>query len=503
MSKKTEQEEAIKKQILVTAELVSNNNDLPKDVVFGAIETALEATTARRYAEDVDIHVMIDRETGDYETFRRWEVVDLDDPELDYKPYQQYSIETAKEQDEKLEIGDFHEEPIESVVFGRIVAQNAKQVIMHELRKAERNQLAAFYEEKVGQLISGSVKKMSRDMIILDLGNNAEAIIPREGMLPRETARVNERMRAYLLEIKEDAKGPQLIASRSCPEMMAELFRVEVPEIGEELLEVRAVARDPGSRAKLAVKTNDGRIDPKGACIGMRGARVQAVSNELSGERVDIILWDDNPATFVINAMVPAEVRSIVVDEENHAMDIAVDEDQLSQAIGRAGQNVRLACELTGWKLNVMTEADAQQKTVNEGASVKQLFAEKLDVDEDIASLLVSEGFSSLEEVAYVPEAELLSIEGFEEEIVEELRNRAKAAISNASKVTPADDLLAIEGIDEALAHRLAAEGVVTQEDLAEESVDELIEKVKINETLAAELIMKARAPWFADSDDQ
>ena len=369
---------------------------------------------------------------------------------------------------------------------------------MQKVREAEREQISDQYESKLLQVISGSVKRVTRDNIILDLGGNAEAVILREEMLPRETVRMNDRVRALLKEIVRDRKGPQLMASRSCPEMLVELFRIEVPEIGEETIQIKAVARDPGSRSKLAVKTNDGRIDPIGACIGMRGSRVQAVSNELGGERVDIVLWEDNPAQFVINAMAPAEVASIVVDEENHAMDIAVTEDQLSQAIGRNGQNVKLASSLTGWTLNVMTESEAESKSQKEAESALSLFVEHLDVDDDMAAALIEEGFGTLEEIAYVSKAELLAIEGFDEELVDELRNRAEKAIEGgAGRAKPAADLLALEGMDDALAAALAAKGIVTQEDLAEQATDDVIDIPGLDEKRAADLIMLAREPWF------
>ncbi len=350
------------------------------------------------------------------------------------------------------------------------------------------------------------MKKSSRDSIILDLGGNAEALITREHMIIRESVRQNDRIRAYLLGVNEENRGPQLFASRACPEMLIELFKIEVPEIGEELIEIKGAARDPGSRAKIAVKTNDQRIDPVGACVGMRGARVQAVSNELAGERIDIVLWDDNPAQLVINAMQPAEVASIVVDEESHTMDIAVeDESALAQAIGRSGQNIRLASELTGWELNVMTLDDAQSKQQQEVEHALQMFVELLGVDEDVAEVLVEEGFSSLEEVAYVPTEEMLSVEGFDEDVVEALRQRAKDALLTRALVSeekfeqaePADDLLNMDGMDRDLAVELASRGIVTMEDLAEQAVDDLLEIEGMSEERAAQLIMTARAPWF------
>lgn len=488
------------KEILVMAEVISNEKNLPKDVIFRAIESALETATKKRYAGDMDVVVKIDRRTGDYETFRRWTVVDEKVPDFEFNPGTHWTLEEAHDQDKSLKIGDVYEEPMESVEFGRIAAQTAKQVIAQKVREAEKNQVAEAFRAKMGQIITGVVKRVTRDGLVLDMGNNAEVFIPRTEMLPRETARMNDRLRAYLCDVKEDFKGPQLLASRACPQMLVELFRIEVPEIGEEIIQVKGVARDPGLRAKLAVTTNDKRIDPIGACIGMRGSRVQAVSNELGGERVDIVLWDSNPAQFVINAMAPAEVVSIVIDEDKHAMDIAVAESQLSQAIGRNGQNVKLASELTGWKLNVMSEKEASNKSEAEVASVLRLFIEHLDVDEDVASVLVEEGFTSLEEIAYVPVQEMLGIEGFDEEIVNELRNRAKDALQKmpeGSVKTPAADLLNLAGMEADLAYRLAAKGVITQEDLAEQAVTDLVDMIGIDEKYAAELIMAARAPWF------
>ena len=489
------------KEILVMAEVISNEKGLSKDIIFQAIEAGLEIATEKKHSNHMDAHVIIDRKTGDYNTFRRWTVVDPhQDPEFEFLPGEHLTLEEAHEQNENLKLGDTVEEPIESIELGRIAAQTVKQVIAQKVREAEKTQMAEAFRQKMGQIITGVVKRISKDSIILDLGNNAEVLIPRHEMLPRETARVNDRLRAYLYDIREDFRGPQLLASRACKEMMAELFRIEVPEIGEEVIEIKGVARDPGLRAKLAVHTNDGRVDPIGACIGMRGSRVQAVTNELGGERVDIILWNANPAQFVINAMAPAEVLSIVIDEDRHAMDIAVAEDQLSLAIGRNGQNVKLASELTSWKLNVMTETEAASKTQLEAASVSKLFIEQLDVDEDIANVLAQEGFTSLEEIAYVPTQEMLSIEGFDEDIVEELKNRAKEALEKmpAGK-SPAADLLALAGMDSELAMQLAAKGIVTQEDLAEQAVSDVTEMTGIDDKRAADLIMAARAPWFTE----
>ncbi|GAA5129751.1 transcription termination factor NusA [Alloalcanivorax gelatiniphagus] len=496
------------KEILLVAETVSNEKGVSRDVIFEAIESALAAATKKRFKEeDVEIRVEIDRISGDYRTFRVWHVVP--DEEL-FEFGRQLTLDEAHEENESLQIGDIHEQEIESEAFGRIAAQTAKQVIVQKVREAERRQIIEEYRDRIGELISGVVKKSSRDAIVLDLGGNAEALITREHMITRESVRQNDRVRAYLLGVNEENRGPQLFASRACPEMLIELFKIEVPEIGEELIEIKGAARDPGSRAKIAVKTNDQRIDPVGACVGMRGARVQAVSNELAGERIDIVLWDDNPAQLVINAMQPAEVASIVVDEESHTMDIAVeDESALAQAIGRSGQNIRLASELTGWELNVMTIDEAENKQQQEAEQALQSFIEYLDVDEDMAAVLVEEGFSTLEEVAYVPTEEMLAIEGFDEDIVEALRQRAKDALLTRALVSeekfgqaePADDLLNMEGMDRDLAVELASKGIVTMEDLAEQAVDDLLDIEGMSEERAAELIMAARAPWFAGEE--
>ncbi|BBB31555.1 transcription termination factor NusA [Neptunomonas japonica] len=492
------------KEILLVAEAVSNEKDVPKDVIFEAIELALATATKKRFDEEADVIVIIDRATGGYDTFRSWKVVSNDDVPL---LGTELTMEEAEEIDPKLQPGDIHKEQIESVAFGRIAAQTAKQVIVQKVREAERAKVVDLYRDRLGELISASVKKVTRDNIIVDLGNNAEALLPRDNVLPREVFRMGDRVRAVLTEVRAEGRGPQLVLSRACPEMLIELFKIEVPEISEQVIEIRAAARDLGSRAKIAVKTNDGRIDPVGACVGMRGARVQAVSNELGGERVDIILWDDNPAQLVINAMSPAEVASIVVDEETHSMDVAVAQESLAMAIGRSGQNVRLASELTGWELNVMTVEAAEEKQQSEMGSVMEVLMKHLDLDEDVASVLVEEGFTTLEEVAYVPVDEMLEIDGFDEDLVNELRTRAKDALLNLAlaseeqleKSEPAADLLEMEGMDRHLAFLLAANGVITMEDLAEQSVEELLDIEGMNEEKAAELIMTARAPWFAD----
>lgn len=498
------------KEILLVAEAVSNEKDVDRELIFQAIEAALAMATKKRHGANMDVHVEINRNTGDYKTFRRWTVVPekgLKDEEGEtiFFPEQHLTLSEARERNPKAQIGDVIDEPMESVEFGRIAAQTAKQVIVQKVREAERAKVVQAYTDHIGELVTGVVKRVTRDGIILDLGSNVEAIITREDMIPKEEVRTDDRMRGYLYAVKPQARGPQLFVSRTHPQMLVELFRIEVPEIGEELIEVKSAARDPGSRAKIAVKTNDGRIDPIGACVGMRGARVQAVSSELCGERIDIVLWDDNPAQLVINAMAPAEVASIVMDEDAHTMDVAVREDQLSQAIGRNGQNVRLAGQLTGWTINVMTESDAASKSAKESENVLQLFVDQLGVDEEVAQILIREGFSTLEEIAYVPDEEMLKIEEFDEDIIEALRSRAKdilltqalAKEEQLSNAQLAGDLLDLEGMTKALASTLVQHGIITREDLAEQAVDDLLEITDLNREQAGQLIMKARAHWF------
>lgn len=490
------------KEILLVAEAVSNEKGVSEDIIFEALELALATATKKRYDEEADVFVNIDRKTGDYETFRRWEVVSDDEVAL---LGTQFTTEEAAEKDVNLKVGDIYQEQIENVEFGRIAAQTAKQVIVQKVREAERAKIVEEYRDRINELISGTVKRVTRDHIIMDLGNNAEGLLSRDQLVGRETFRVNDRVRAILVEVNPEARGPQLIMSRTSPKMLIELFKVEVPEIAEEVIEIRSAARDPGSRAKIAVKTNDGRIDPVGACVGMRGSRVQAVSNELSNERVDIILWDDNPAQLVINAMSPAEVESIVVDEDTRTMDVAVAEDNLAQAIGRNGQNVRLASELTGWTINVMSIEEASDKQQTESGQIMQQFIDALDVDEDVALVLLEEGFTSLEEVAYVPIEEMINIEGFDEDIATELRARAKDALltsaiaSQEHAAQPAEDLLSMEGMDRQLAFQLAGLGIVTMEDLAEQAIEDINELDGLDDERAGQLIMTARAPWFAE----
>jgi len=491
------------KEILLVVDSVSNEKDMEKEVIFGAIERALETVTAKRYTEEVDIKVVIDRNTGGYETFRRWTIIGNEE-ELEF-PGKQMTLTQAQEVDSELEVGDVIEEPVESVEFGRIAAQLAKQVIMREIRHAEREDIVKRYLGLVNTLTMGIVRKTGREHIILDMGSNVEAIIFRDGMLPKEAVRIGDRVRGILCEVREDGKGPMLVMSRTSPKMLIELFKLEVPEITEDIITIKAVARDPGLRAKMAVKTNDGRIDPIGACIGIRGSRVQNVSNELGGERIDVILWDDDPAQLVVNAMAPAEIASIVVDEDRKAMDIAVREDQLALAIGRNGQNVKLAGELSGWKLNVISVVEAEKKVKEESQNLTTVFTENLSVDEDLANILVQEGFRTLEDVAYAPIDDLLTIEGFDKEIAEALRNRARDIILEkalSSKVEvgvvePAQDLLELEGMKRHIAYVLAGRGIITREDLAEQSVDDLGDIEELSDEDKAKLIMTARKPWF------
>ncbi len=496
------------KEILLVVDAVSNEKGVDKSIIFEAIEIALATATKKRYTNDVDVRVNIDQETGHYQSFRRWEVVE--DDAMD-QPDHQTTLSAAQYEDPDSKVGDFVEEEIESVKFGRIAAQTAKQVIVQKVREAERKQVVEAYRERIGELVMGVVKRVERGNVYLDLGGNADAIIPREDMIPREAIRTGDRVRGYMKEINEEVRGPQLFVSRTAPEFLIELFKIEVPEVGESLIDILGAARDQGSRAKIAVRSNEARIDPVGACVGMRGSRVQAVSNELAGERIDIVLWDENEAQFVINAMSPAVVSSIIVNEDNKSMDIAVEEDQLSLAIGRGGQNVKLASELTGWTLNVMSETEASEKSEVETQKSQQMFMDMLDVDEEVAVILVQEGFTSIDEIAYVPVSEMLEIEEFEEDIVEELRGRAKdilltRAISSEEDLTlvePTDDLQKMEGMTKDLAYQMAHNGIISMEDLAEQSVDELLEIEGIDEEQAAKLIMTAREPWFAEEQDK
>nr|WP_113865820.1 transcription termination factor NusA [Brenneria salicis]NMN92800.1 NusA antitermination factor [Brenneria salicis ATCC 15712 = DSM 30166]RBP63778.1 NusA antitermination factor [Brenneria salicis ATCC 15712 = DSM 30166]RLM31061.1 transcription termination/antitermination protein NusA [Brenneria salicis ATCC 15712 = DSM 30166] len=507
------------KEILAVVEAVSNEKAVPREKIFEALETALATATKKKYEQEIDVRVNIDRKTGDFDTFRRWVIVN----EVT-QPTREITLEAAQFEDPALGVGDYVEDQIESVTFDRITTQTAKQVIVQKVREAERAMVVDQFREQEGEIITGVVKKVSRDNISLEVrpvdGSNtsAEAVIGREDMLPRENFRPGDRIRGVLYSVRPEARGAQLFVSRSRPEMLIELFRIEVPEIGEEVIEIKAAARDPGSRAKIAVKTNDKRIDPVGACVGMRGARVQAVSSELGGERIDIILWDDNPAQFVINAMAPADVVSIVVDEDSCTMDIAVESSNLAQAIGRNGQNVRLASQLLKqhrsddrWELNVMTVEDLQAKHQAEAHAAIDVFTKHLDIDEEFATVLVEEGFSSLEELAYVPIKELQAIEGLDEETIEALRERAKAALTTLALAheesrgdgQPADDLLSLPGLSREMAFKLAARGVCTLEDLAEQGVDDLTDIEELDNEKAGELIMAARnICWFGDDNE-
>jgi N utilization substance protein A len=495
------------KEILLVVDAVSNEKGVGKTVIFEALEAALASAARKLSSDERDVRVSIDRQTGEYETFRRWEVIG-DDDEMELEDAQLF-LKDALAINPEVEVGEYIEEPMENAEFGRIAAQTAKQVIVQRVREAERAQVVEAYQDRAGELINGIVKRIERGNVYLDLGGNAEAFISQRNMIQGETVRPGERLRAFLYEVKPEPRGPQLFASRTIVEFLVALFELEVPEIGQELISIMGGARDAGRRAKIAVRSNDKRTDPIGACVGMRGSRVQAVSNELAGERIDIILWDDNPAQFVINAMAPAEVAAIVVDEENQSMDIAVEESNLSQAIGRGGQNVRLASELTGWELNVLTVEQAEQKGEEESKNILARFMERLDVGEDVANILIQEGFSNIEEVAYVPESELLEIEEFDEEIVTEIRRRARDALLTQliakeevlDENRPEEDLMQLENMTERLAYRLAEKGVRSQEDLAELAVDELQAISDMSDEEAAELIMAARAPWFAEEE--
>ena len=485
------------REILLLVDALAHEKSVEREIIFEAVEEALASATKKKHKDAIDIKVEIDQETGEYETFRKWTIL----PE-DLVEDEEIQVSLEDERAKGLVENDIIKEPIESVEFGRIGAQAAKQVILQKVREAEREQILNEFLARDEKLVSGQIRRMERGNAIIEIGR-IDAVLPREQMIPKENLRIGDRVRAIVMEVDRGIKGPQLILSRVSPEFLIRLFELEVPEIEEGLLEIMAASRDPGLRSKIAVKANDQRLDPVGTCVGMRGSRVQAVTGELAGERVDIALWSIEPAQFVINAMAPAEISSIMVDEDKKSMDLVVSEDQLAQAIGRNGQNIRLATELTGWELNILSEEESDQKTKDEYSSVSQLFIEKLDVDADIADILVHEGFSTLEEIAYVPIDELIQIEAFDEDTVNELRSRASAvilkeAISNEEKIqSPADDLLNMEGMDSDTAKLLASKSIITMEDLAELAADELLDIVKMDEERAKELIMTARAPWF------
>ncbi|HYA19190.1 MAG TPA: transcription termination factor NusA [Burkholderiales bacterium] len=488
------------REILLLVDALAREKSVDRDIVFAALEMALASATKKRFHDDVEVRVAVDRNNGEYASFRRWQVVP--DEELE-APTRQMTLQQAQKHKPDVQLGENIEEPLEAVEFGRIGAQTAKQVILQKIRDAEREQILNDFLQRKEQLVTGVIKRMERGNAMIESGR-IEALLPRDQMIPKENLRVGDRVRAYLMRVDRNSRGPQLILSRIVPQFLINLFELEVPEIEEGLLEIKSAARDPGSRAKIAVKANDQRIDPIGTCVGMRGSRVQAVTAELAGERVDIILWSPDAAQFVINALAPAEVSSIMVDEEKHSMDIVVEEENLAQAIGRNGQNVRLASELTGWTLNIMTVAESQKKSNEESASVKKLFMERLDVDEEVADILVQEGFNTLEEVAYVPLNEMLEIEALDEETVNELRSRARNALLNEAIASEervehdAEDLLTLEGMDSQTARMLAAKGVTTKEGLADLAVDDLLEITGMDADRAKKLIMTARAPWFA-----
>ena len=487
-------------EILLMAEVVSREKDLEKEIIFNAIEAALATATRKWHSGDIDARVSIHRDTGDYDSFRVWEVIP-DDEEVEF-PDQQFLLSEAQKTHPGIESGDVIEEPMDKVEFGRIAAQAAKQVIMQKVREAVRSQTAERYQDKFGVLLSGTVKRMERGNAIIDLGDT-ESILPKTGMIPREGLRPGDRIRALLQEIDEEARGPQLVLTRLTPEFLIELFKLEVPEVGDGIIEIIGAARDPGSRAKISVRSNDSNVDPVGACVGIRGSRVQSVSNEIAGERVDIIVWSDNIAEFVMQALAPAEVEFIYVDEDLKAMDVVVTEENLSRAIGRGGQNVRLASELTGWELNLMSDQDAAEKQEVEQKALIANFMKQLDIDENVATILAETGFNTLEEIAYVPRQEILDIEEFDEELVDELRNRAQdtlltSAIVSHEQKEPAEDLLGMAGMDEETARALAGGGIRTMENLADCAVDEVLDIIDIDRERASELIMTARAPLFA-----
>jgi transcription termination/antitermination protein NusA len=495
----------VSKELLLVMEAVANEKGVDRLVIIQAMESALASAAKKRYHdEDVAIRVAINPKDGTYESFRRWEVV-ADDVVME-SPDRMIRLMDAIDEQDGIEVGEFIEQQIENPEFGRISAQAAKQVIVQRVREAERALVLEQWNDRVGDLVNGVVKRAERGNVYVDLGGNAEAIIPKDKSIPRDVLRPGDRVRGFLAETRAETRGPQLIISRIAPEFMIELFKLEVPEVGQGLVEIKGAARDPGDRAKIAVLAHDHRTDPIGACIGMRGSRVQAVSNELNGERVDIVLWSENPAQFVINAMAPAEVQSIIVDEEKHSMDIAVAEDKLAQAIGKGGQNVRLASRLTGWQLNVMTQDQVSAKSEAEQANARAVFVEKLEVDEEIAGILVSEGFNTVEEIAYVPAAELLAVEGFDEDIVEELRARARDALLNDALAAeeeieehkPTAELLEMPGMSESIAYELAARGVSTPDDLAELAADEISDIEDMGMEKASALILTARAAEIA-----
>ena len=486
----------MQKEILLVAEAVSGEKGLPQEAIFQAIEQALATATKKRYAENSNIEVKIDPKTGDYETFRIWEIVS--EEELEDEGTQ---VLQSAETDEP---GSFVREKVENIEFGRIAAQAAKQVIVQKVREAERAQVVEKYRSVLGELVNGTVKKVTREFLIIDLGEGAEAILSRNELIPGEVFRIGDRLRAVLQEEERENRGPQLALSRKCPEMVGELFKLEVPEISEQVIEIKAIARDPGSRTKIAVKTNDNRIDPVGACVGMRGSRVQAVSNELGNERLDIVIWDDDPAQLLINSMGPVEITSIVLDEAKGSMDVAVTQDTLAQAIGKSGQNVRLSSQITGWKLNVLDQETADEQNLEKSVNISSILVEKLDVDEDLANTLISNGFDSLESISSSAMEDLSVIDGFDEDISNLLINRAKEVLLTMAMEVSTDDgesgdLMSVEGMEMTLALELTQKGINDREDLAEQSIEELISLIDMSEEDAGDLIMRARAHWFED----
>jgi N utilization substance protein A len=487
------------KEMLLLVDALAREKNVAKDIVFASLESALASATKKRINEEADVRVAIDQETGEFESFRRWQVVPDEAVE---NPDAQIALTDAQKEMPDIQLEEFIEEQLEPIEFGRIGAQAAKQVILQKIRDAEREQLLSDFLERKEHLVTGTVKRIERGNAIIEAGR-IEAMLPRDQMIPKENLRVGDRVRAYLLKIDRVARGPQLILSRTAPEFIIKLFELEVPEMEDGLLEIKSAARDPGVRAKIAVKSNDPRVDPIGTCVGMRGSRVTAVTNELAGERVDIILWSADPAQFVIGALAPADVSSIVVDEEKHSMDVVVDEDNLAIAIGRSGQNVRLASELTGWAINLMTVEESQKKSEEEHGSIRKIFMERLDVDEEVADILIEEGFSTIEEIAYVPLNEMLEIEAFDEDTVNELRNRARnvllteAIVDEEQLENVADDLLGLDGMDKPLAAKLARANIRTRDNLADLAVDELVELSGIEDERAKNLITTARAHWF------
>ncbi|BBO20547.1 MAG: transcription termination factor NusA [Burkholderiales bacterium] len=487
------------KEMLLLVDALAREKNVAKDIVFAALESALASATKKKINEEADVRVAIDQATGEFESFRRWQVVPDEAVE---NPDAQIGLAEAQEEMPEIQLDEFIEEQLEPIDFGRIGAQAAKQVILQKIRDAEREQVLNDFLERKEHLVTGTVKRIERGNAIIEAGR-IEALLPRDQMIPKENLRVGDRVRAYLLKIDRAARGPQLILSRTASEFIIKLFELEVPEMEDGLLEIKSAARDPGVRAKIAVKSNDPRVDPIGTCVGMRGSRVTAVTNELAGERVDIVLWSADPAQFVIGALAPADVSSIVVDEEKHSMDVVVDEDNLAIAIGRSGQNVRLASELTGWTLNLMTVEESQKKAEEEHGSIRKVFMEKLDVDEEVADILIEEGFSTIEEIAYVPLNEMLEIEAFDEDTVNELRNRARnvllteAIVDEEQLENVADDLINLEGMDKPLAAKLARANIRTRDDLADLAVDELVDLSGIDGERAKSLITTARAHWF------